>query len=136
MAGMDQDGEHDRQQDTLLDADEDHHQGSDQCHPELDRALSIDLAHPHGVDQLNSDQKDHGREHCLRHVGQRLGQEQQYDSTMTAVVSVASWLRPPALLTIWVLVGLPFTTNVPLKPAPILAKPSPTRSTFSLKVSL
>ena len=46
MPGMDQDGEHDGQQDTLLDADEDHHQGGDQCHPELNRALGIDLAHP------------------------------------------------------------------------------------------
>ena len=52
-------------------------------------------------------------------------------STMAAVVRLASWLRPPAPSTIWVLVGLPLTTKVPLRPAPALARPSPTRSTFS-----
>ncbi len=34
-------------------------------------------------------------------------------STTAVVVSEASWLRPPALSTIWVLVGLPLTTKVP-----------------------
>ena len=48
-----------------------------------------------------------------------------------AVESIASWLRPPALSTIWVLVGLPFTTNVPVNPAETFASPRPTRSTFS-----
>src|SRR5947199_8182377 len=56
--------------------------------------------------------------------------------TSTAVVSCEIWLRPPAPSTIWVLVGLPFTTNVPDKPAPTLARVSPTRSLFSLKRSL
>ena len=44
------------------------------------------------------------------------------------MVSEASWLRPPALSTIWVLVGLPFTTNVPVNAAAMLPAPSPVRS--------
>jgi len=52
-------------------------------------------------------------------------------STMPAVVRLASWLRPPAPSTIWVLVGLPLTTKVPERPALALERPSPTRSTFS-----
>ena len=54
---------------------------------------------------------------------------------MTAVVREAIWLRPPALSTIWVLVGLPFTTNAPENPAARLAAPSPSRSTFSSNAS-
>ena len=57
-------------------------------------------------------------------------------ATMTPVVSWASWLVPPALSTIWVLVGLPLTTKVPESPAARLAAPRPTRSTFSSKSSL
>ena len=38
-------------------------------------------------------------------------------STTAAVVSCDTWLRPPALSTIWVLVGLPLTTKVPVRPA-------------------
>ena len=56
-------------------------------------------------------------------------------TTTAAVVSCASWLLPPALSTISVFVGLPLTTNVPEMPAPTLARPSPTRSTFSSKLS-
>ena len=55
--------------------------------------------------------------------------------TTTPVVSWASWLRPPALSTISVFVGLPLTTNVPEMPAAALARPSPMRSTFSSKLS-
>ena len=56
-------------------------------------------------------------------------------STMTAVVRLETWLRPPAPSTIWVLVGLPLTTKVPDRPAEALASPRPTRSTFSSKGS-
>ena len=59
-------------------------------------------------------------------------------STMTTtapVVSCATWLVPPAPSTIWVLVGLPLTTNVPVSPAARLAPLSPTRSTSSLNAS-
>ena len=52
-------------------------------------------------------------------------------STITAVVRLATWLLPPAPSTIWVLVGLPLTTKVPDRPALALARPRPTRSTFS-----
>ena len=51
------------------------------------------------------------------------------------VVSWASWLRPPALSTICVLVGLPLTTKVPDNAAATLAAPRPTRSVSSLKAS-
>ena len=44
------------------------------------------------------------------------------------VVSEATWLRPPASSTIWVLVGLPFTTKVPVNAAAMLPAPSPIRS--------
>ena len=57
-------------------------------------------------------------------------------ATMETVVTEAIWLCPPALLTIWVFVGLPFTTNVPVKPAATFAALSPTRSTFSSNLSL
>ena len=56
-------------------------------------------------------------------------------TTMTPVVSCEIWLRPPALSTISVFVGLPLTTNVPESPAARLLVPSPTRSTFSSKLS-
>src|SRR4029079_14965185 len=55
--------------------------------------------------------------------------------TSTAVDNVATCDLPPALSTICVLVGLPLTTNVPENPADALAKPSPTRSTFSSNCS-
>ena len=50
-------------------------------------------------------------------------------------MSCETWLRPPPLSTISVLVGLPLTTKVPVIPAPMFAMPRPTRSTFSLKLS-
>ena len=56
--------------------------------------------------------------------------------TMNAVTNCESWLRPPALSTICVFVGLPFTTNVPDKPADRFANDRPTRSVFSLNSSL
>ena len=56
-------------------------------------------------------------------------------ATNPPATSCESWVLPPAPSTIWVLVGLPLTTNVPLSPAPRLATESPTRSTFSLKLS-
>ena len=56
-------------------------------------------------------------------------------TTIRPAVSCEIWLRPPAPSTISVLVGLPLTTNVPLIPAPRLARPRPMRSTFSSKLS-
>jgi hypothetical protein len=56
-------------------------------------------------------------------------------STTPAVVRQVSWVRPPALSAICVFVGLPLTTNVPDRPAPRFAMPSPTMSTFSSKCS-
>lgn len=55
--------------------------------------------------------------------------------TMAAAVSWAICVRPPALSTISVLVGLPLTTKVPEIPAARLAPPRPMRSTFSSKLS-
>ena len=46
-----------------------------------------------------------------------------------------SWLRPPALSTIWALVGLPLTTNVPVNAAAALAAARPARSVASLNSS-
>jgi hypothetical protein len=56
-------------------------------------------------------------------------------NTTTAAASWDSWLRPRALSTICVLVGLPLTTNVPENAAAALAAPSPTRSVASLNGS-
>ena len=56
-------------------------------------------------------------------------------ATIAPAVSWAIWLRPPALSTISVLVGLPLTTKVPVMPAAALASPRPTRSTSSSKLS-
>ncbi len=55
--------------------------------------------------------------------------------TMAAAISCEIWVRPPALSTISVLVGLPLTTNAPVIAAAPLARPRPTRSTFSSKLS-
>ena len=55
--------------------------------------------------------------------------------TTAEAVSVASWLRPPALSTICALVGLPLTTNVPENAAAMLAALKPTRSVSSLNGS-
>ena len=57
-------------------------------------------------------------------------------ATTTAVLSWATWVWLFASSTISVLVGLPLTTNVPVKPAVMLATPSPTRSVFSSNRSL
>ena len=48
--------------------------------------------------------------------------------TTTDMVMLAIWVRPFCSSRIWVLVGLPFTTKVPLSPAAKLAPLSPTRS--------
>ena len=48
--------------------------------------------------------------------------------TMMDIVRLASWVRPFCSSRIWVLVGLPLTTNVPLRPAAKLAPDSPTMS--------
>lgn len=48
---------------------------------------------------------------------------------------MATWLRPPAPSTIWLLVGLPLTTKVPVSPADTLARARPSRSTFSSNCS-
>jgi hypothetical protein len=64
-----------------------------------------------------------------------LGDRGVLEATSTAVVSWASWLRPPELSTTCVLVGLPFTTNVPVNAAAALAAPRPIRSVFSLNAS-
>ena len=57
--------------------------------------------------------------------------------TTIAIVTCDTWLLPPALSTIWVLVGLPLTTNVPgERRRRWLAAPRPTRSTFSSNWSL
>ena len=56
-------------------------------------------------------------------------------STTTQVVSCDSWVRPPEPSTISVLVGLPFTTNDPLKAAMTLAPDSASRSWSSSRRS-
>ena len=55
--------------------------------------------------------------------------------TTAAAVSWDSWLRPPALSVICVLVGLPLTTNVPVNAAAALAAARPVRSVASLNGS-
>ena len=52
------------------------------------------------------------------------------------IVMLASWDRPRCSSRIWVLVGLPLTTNVPLRPAAMFAPNSPTRSRFTSTRSL
>jgi hypothetical protein len=51
--------------------------------------------------------------------------------TTRAVERCAIWLLPPEVSTIAVCVGLPFTTNVPLKAAAALAAEMPSKSRFS-----
>ena len=48
--------------------------------------------------------------------------------TTSDMVMFATWVRPFCSSRIWVLVGLPFTTNVPVSPAAKLAALSPTMS--------
>ena len=56
-------------------------------------------------------------------------------ATIPTVARAETWLRPPALSTICVFVGLPLTTKVPESPAPTFATPRPTRSVSSLNRS-
>ena len=49
-------------------------------------------------------------------------------STTSDIVMLATWVRPFCSSRIWVLVGLPFTTKVPVSPAAKLAPLSPTMS--------
>ena len=51
--------------------------------------------------------------------------------TTAAVVRQAICVRAPALSPISVFVGLPLTTNAPVRPAPMFAAPRPTMSVFS-----
>ena len=44
---------------------------------------------------------------------------------------LATWVRPFCSSRIWVLVGLPLTTKVPVRPAAKLAPLSPTMSRFT-----
>jgi hypothetical protein len=50
-----------------------------------------------------------------------------------AVATCANWLRPPAESTIAVLVGLPFTTKVPLQAAATLARGQAHSQEFAVK---
>ena len=52
-------------------------------------------------------------------------------STITDIVMLASWVRPFCSSRIWVFVGLPLTTKVPLRPAAKLAPDRPTMSRFT-----
>jgi hypothetical protein len=52
-------------------------------------------------------------------------------ATTAAVVRCAIWFVPPERSTMAVCVGLPFTTNVPVKAAEILAEARPTMSVSS-----
>ena len=49
-------------------------------------------------------------------------------STTSDIVMLATWVRPFCSSRIWVLVGLPFTTKVPVSPAARLAPLRPTMS--------
>ena len=51
--------------------------------------------------------------------------------TTSDMVRFATWVRPLCSSRIWVLVGLPFTTKVPLSPAARLAPARPTMSRFT-----
>ena len=56
------------------------------------------------------------------------GGEQTNSSTIQDMVMLASWVLPRCSSRICVFVGLPFTTNVPLRPAARLAPARPTMS--------
>ena len=56
-------------------------------------------------------------------------------STTADIVMLASWVRPFCSSRIWVLVGLPLTTKVPVSPAAKFAPDSPTMSRLTSTLS-
>ena len=128
-------GNDDGADDALFDAqadDDDCRAGGDH---ELVQADAIDAAHPFQVDQLDAYEEHHRGEDSVRQVLERTGekqQDQEYDRRGRQRGNLAP---SPTLSTIWVFVGLPFTTNAPENPAARLAAPSPSRSTFSSNAS-
>lgn len=72
------DGRDDRQHDALLHADEHDGGGGEQCDHELVAADREDLPHADDVDKFDADQEHDGRKDRQGQVGQRPGQEQQY----------------------------------------------------------
>ena len=124
--------EHDRRNDSLFDAKEQHDGRDGQCDDILVPAFFADFGQFAKLDQLHADHEHDCREHGIGQETERLRQEEQNQSTVAAVASWAIWLRPPAVSTMAVLVGLPLTTNVPLSPAARLAAARPTRSVSSL----
>ena len=120
------DRQDDGQDDALLDADDDDDRRGDRGDDELVAAHVEDPAHAHEIDQLDADEEhDRRRAPPRACTASGLVRNSSTTSTIPAVVSCATWLRPPALSTICVLVGLPLTTNVPDRPAETFATPRP-----------
>ena len=76
---MVQDREHDRQQDPLLDADRRRPRAVSAATTNSSTRQPEDRPHARDVDELDADQEHDRREHRLRHVGERLREEQQHD---------------------------------------------------------
>ncbi len=131
-----EDREHDREHDRLFHTDGDHDESGERGHRELVASNPEDLAHATDVDELDPDDMNTTDDStALGMYWSGLVKNSRTSRTMTEVVSMATWLRPPAPSTIWVLVGLPLTTKVPESRRPTLARPSPSRSTFSSNAS-
>ncbi len=69
----------DGQDDPLFDADDDDDDRRDRRDDELVHTQAADLVHPADLHELDPDEEDDRREHGVRHVLQRLGEEEQDD---------------------------------------------------------
>ena len=105
-------------------------------HRELVAPDPQDVAHPHVVDQPDPDEEDDRREDRVRHVGQRAGQEQQ-DHDDDGAGGELRDLAPAAGAVDHLGLGRAAVDRERAGHAGAdrLATPSPTRSTFSSKLS-
>ena len=95
----------------------------------------VDGVHALVVDELEPDEEDHRGQDRVGHVGQGAVRNSSTTTTMSAGVSWANWLRPPAPSTISVLVGLPLTTKVPDESRGEVARAQADQVEFSSKLS-
>ena len=90
--------EDDREEDRLLDANEDHRRRRDQRDPEFGAPLRQDGAHARDVDEFHADVEHHRGQHRVGHIRQRFGQEEQHDEDDHACGELRNLAAPPCAI--------------------------------------
>ena len=107
----------DGDEDSSLHAEEHDSQQRGHRYRERSFAKAGNLAQRTHVDQFDADQEnDGGQRRVGQSLDQRRGEQRSTARVMTAVVTCAACVRPPAAATTAVLVGLPLTTKVLREP--------------------